>query len=54
MDVLYINKLIIFISFSIFEKFKNCYNINYVPFVNLGNGIWNKIPTQMHLRLWIG
>jgi hypothetical protein len=54
MDVLYINKLIIFISSSIFKKFKSCYNINYVPFVNVGNGTWNKNPTQTNLFLWIG
>jgi hypothetical protein len=45
-DVLYINKLIIFISFSISRKFKSCHNINYVPFANVRNGTWNKNPTQ--------
>jgi hypothetical protein len=41
-------------SFSIFEKFKNCHNINYVAFANVGNGTWNENPTQTHLYLWIG
>jgi hypothetical protein len=54
MDVLYINKLIIFISSSNFEKFKSFHNINYVTFANVGNGTWNENPIQTHLHLWIG
>jgi hypothetical protein len=48
------NKLMVFMLFSMCVIVQICHIINCVNCANVGNGTWNKYPTQIHLHLLFG